>query len=267
MKTARAVLVALAAAALGAPAGADERKFTYSSEAKTLPRGGVEFEQWATLRTGKEDGDFVRIDIREELEVGITDRLTTALYLNLEYLNSDGVTGIEDETEFEFESVSSEWKYRLTDAASPVGLLLYGEAGAGEHEQELEVKFVGSADAGAWSFAYNLILELEREEEEDPSGETEWERESEIAHSFGVSVRVAPGFNLGFEGVARLLMEGTFSETESHAYFVGPNVHVATREWWATLTFLKQVDIMENSGLELDDLEKYEVRLIFGIHF
>jgi hypothetical protein len=62
-------------------------------------------------------------------------------------------------------------------------------------------------------------------------------------------------------------MEGTFKETEAHAYFFGPNVHVGTKDWWATLTFLKQVDIKENSGLELDDLEKYEVRLIFGIHF
>ena len=267
MRTARAVLAALAVAAIAAPAGADERKFTYSYQAKTLPKGGLEFEQWATLRTGKEDGDFMRIDFREEIEYGITDRLTTAFYLNLEYLNVDGVTGLEDETEFELEGVSSEWKYRLTDATSPVGLLLYGEVGLGEHEQELETKFVASADAGKWTFAYNLILEMEREEEEEPSGETEWEKESEIAHSFGVSYGIGAGVNIGLEGLARQLMEGTFSETESHAYFVGPNVHVATKGWWATLTFLKQVDIKENSGLELEDLEKYEVRLIFGIHF
>ena len=267
MRTAHVVLIGLAIVALTAPAGADERKFTYTYQAKTLPKGGLEFEQWATVRTEKEDGGFLRIDFREEIEYGITDRLTTAFYLNLEYLRTDGVTGVEDEKEFELEGVSSEWKYRLTDAASPVDLLLYGELGIGEHEQELEAKFVVSKDVGPWSFAYNFILELEREEEEEPSGETEWERESEIAHSFGVSYGVGSGVSLGLEGVARKLMEGTFKETESHAYFIGPNVHVATKEWWATLTFLKQVDIMENSGLDLDHLEKFEVRLIFGIHF
>jgi hypothetical protein len=174
---------------------------------------------------------------------------------------------MEDEKEFEFESVSSEWKYRLNDATAPVNLLLYGEVGAGEHEQEIEAKLVASKDLGAWTLAYNFILELEREEEEEANGGTEWEKESEIAHTFGVAYSFSPGFSVGLEGVARLLMEGTFKETESHAYFVGPNVHVGTQEWWATLTFLKQVDIKENSGLELDDLEKYEVRLIFGIHF
>jgi hypothetical protein len=266
MKRLGLLLVAAAAAAV-LPARADERKFTYSYEAKTLPKGGLEFEQWVTLRTDKGEGDYVRVDFREELEYGISDRLTTALYLNLEYVSSDGVPGIEDESEFEFEGFSSEWKYRLTDPTAPVDLLAYGEAGFGEHEQEIEFKAVVSKDLGDWSFAYNLIFELEREEEEEPSGETEWEKESEIAHAFGVSCRVAPGLNLGVEGVARLLMEGTFKETEGHAYFVGPNVHYASKGWWATLTFLKQVDIKENSDLILDDLEKYEVRLIFGIHF
>jgi len=267
MRPLRAVLIVLAVAAATAPAGADERKFTYVYEAKTLPRSVLEFEQWMTMRTDKGDGDFVRIDFREEFEYGITDRLTTALYLNLEYVNADGVPGLEDETEFEIESVSSEWKYRLTDASSPIGVLLYGEVGIGEHEQELETKLVVSKDLGDWTVAYNLILELEREEEEEPSGETEWERESEIAHAFGVSYRAAPGLNLGLEAVARQPMEGSFSETEGHAYFVGPNVHVATKSWWATLTFLKQVDIKESSGLDLDHFEKFEVRLIFGIHF
>lgn len=267
MRVAHVALVAVTLAALTIPAGADERKFTYSYEAKTLPKGGLEFEQWATLRTGKDDGDFTRVDLREEIEYGITDRLTTALYLNLEYLHVDGVTGMEDEKEFEFEGVSSEWKYRLTDPSAAVNLLLYGEVGVGEHEQELEAKFVMSKDLGAWTFAYNFIAEVEREEEEEANGETEWEKESEIAHSFGVSYSLSPGFSVGVEGLARMLMEGTFKETESHAYFIGPNVHYGTKDWWATLTFLKQVDIMENSGLDLEHLEKFEVRLIFGVHF
>lgn len=267
MNPARVLVVTGIVALLSIPAGADERKFTYSTEPKTLPKGGLEFEQWATLRTGKEDGDFVRVDLREEIEYGITDRLTTAFYVNLEYLDSEGVTGVEDETEFEFEGVSSEWKYRLTDPTAAVGLLLYGEVGVGEHEQEVEFKLVAGKDVGDWTFAYNFITELEREEEEEPTGETEWEKESEIAHSFGVSYRVAAGVNIGVEGLARLLMEGTFKETESHAYFIGPNVHVASKAWWATLTFLKQVDIKENSGLDLERLEKYELRLIFGLNF
>ncbi|HZN58492.1 MAG TPA: hypothetical protein VFD71_10500, partial [Planctomycetota bacterium] len=49
------------AAVLAAPAArarADERVFTYSYEPKVLPKDALEFEQWATLRAGKEDGVF-----------------------------------------------------------------------------------------------------------------------------------------------------------------------------------------------------------------
>jgi len=268
MRTSRALWVGIVVAGFAClPAGADERKFTYAYEAKTLPSGILEFEQWITFRTDKGEGEFRRFDLREEFEYGLTDRLTTALYLNFEYLRSDGVPGIDDESEFEFEGVSSEWKYRLTDALSPVGLLAYGEVGVGDGEFEIEAKFVASREFGPLTVAYNLALEVEWEEEEEPSGEKEWERESQIAHSAGVSYRVGSGVNIGLEAVARQNFEGTFKETENHSYFIGPNVHVATPGWWATLTILKQVDIKENSGLVLDDQEKYEVRLIFGIHF
>lgn len=77
------VVVAVISAAGWSPASADERKFTFVEEAKTLPQGTFEFEQWVTRSWGVEQGQFWRIDFREELEYGITDRLTAAAYLNL----------------------------------------------------------------------------------------------------------------------------------------------------------------------------------------
>ena len=76
-----AVPAALMLCAFATSARADERKFTYSYEAKTLPKGTWEFEQWATLETGKKEGSWDRLNLREEIEYGITDRLTTAVYL------------------------------------------------------------------------------------------------------------------------------------------------------------------------------------------
>ena len=73
---------------------ADERAFTYSYEAvSVLPKGGVELEQWITYRAGKEDGRFTRWDLREEIEFGVTDRYTTALYLNFSDIHSEDVHG------------------------------------------------------------------------------------------------------------------------------------------------------------------------------
>src|SRR6266498_4713313 len=78
-------------------ARADERLFTYVQEAEVLPKGGLEFEQWLTHRRSKANGVFARWDFREELEYGLTDRLTVAGYLNFKNTHSDGVTGRDDE--------------------------------------------------------------------------------------------------------------------------------------------------------------------------
>src|SRR5438552_1079177 len=86
-------------------ARADERLFTYVQEAEVLPKGGLEFEQWLTHRRGKADGVFSRWDFREELEYGLTDRLSVAGYLNFKNTHSAGVTGRTDESRFEFEGV------------------------------------------------------------------------------------------------------------------------------------------------------------------
>ena len=77
-----AVLAVLFVCSAAAAARADDRKFTYSYEAKTLPQGTWEFEQWATLQYRKEKGVFNTLKLREEIEYGITDRLNAAIYLN-----------------------------------------------------------------------------------------------------------------------------------------------------------------------------------------
>src|SRR5512139_1261548 len=64
----------------------DERRFTYVYEPETLPAGAMEFENWVTLRTQRTSDvgqeNFNRWDLRQELEYGVTDRYTVALYLN-----------------------------------------------------------------------------------------------------------------------------------------------------------------------------------------
>ena len=237
-------------------AQADERKFTYSYEAKTLPKGMWEFEQWATLRAHREIGDVWFVDLREEVEYGLTDRLTVAGYLNLEIESIRNVPGEEDETELEFESVSVELKYKLTDpSADPVGVLFYLEGSAGPEEQEIEIKLVLSKHLGPVTLAYNLIFELEREEEDG-----EWERESMIAHTFGASLEVLSNWAVGAELVIRTPYEQNFKEREDTGAFIGPNVHYFTQSWWITATFLVLTR-------DPDSFEKYEARIIFGINF
>jgi hypothetical protein len=261
-----AVLLGLAAAST---ASADERRFTYSYEAKTLPQGMWEFEQWATLRTEREEGDFTAVLFREEIEYGALDRLTGSLYLNWSWVDSRDVPGLPDGYNVEFKGVSSEWKYKLGDpVADPLGFLLYGEVAVGSDELELEGKLVFSKALGLLVLAYNFIYEIEWEETERVEGTTltsHWEPFHAIQNTFGVSLELAPAFSLGLEAFHLAQFGSSLEEKEYSVFFAGPNLHVAASRGWATLTFLRQFDPF--GELELERREKYEIRLIVGIHF
>lgn len=250
------VAVAVVVLAGASVARADERKFTYSYEAKTLPTGLWEFESWATLRAHRDVGQVWFLDLREEIEYGITDRLTVAGYLNLEVESLKNVPGEDDETELEFESVSAELKYKFTDPSSDVvGLLGYVEGSVGPDEQELELKLVVSKHLGPVTLAYNFIVEFERAKEHG-----DWERETMLQHTFGASLELGSGFAAGAELVIRTPYAGTFKEKEETGVLVGPNAHYAAKSWWVTVTFLVLTG-------EPEEFEKYEARIIFGVNF
>jgi hypothetical protein len=65
---------------------ADNRIFTYTYEPETEPGRDWEYEQSVTLRAGRNaavgQGDYEHWEFRHELEHGVTDRYTAALYLN-----------------------------------------------------------------------------------------------------------------------------------------------------------------------------------------
>ncbi len=260
-------LALLACLAFLTPAGAaraDERYFTYTYEPKVLAAGAVEFEQWATLRAGKENGVFSRWDLRSEFEFGLTDNLTTALYLNFRSTHFDSADDTLDEDDFEFKGISSEWKYKLFDpTADPVGFLLYGELTTTFDELELEEKLVLGKNFDRAIFAFNAVFEQEWEFEEE-------ETESELVIEFtaGAAFQVNDRFSVGVE----LREKNVFPEMEDlehAALFAGPALHYSTEKWWATLTFLPQIVALEGStgdSVNLDEFERAEFRLIFGIH-
>lgn len=269
MKQSMAILAVLGLSTWAAlPASADERKFTYSYESKTLPQGSWEFEQWVTLQAERETGRYQKWIFREEIEYGLLDRLTTALYFNWEYLAQSGIPGKENEHEVEFSTISSEWKYKVLDgAADPIGLLLYTEVAVGPEEQELEFKVILDKQFGAFRLAYNFVVEFEREEEEEANGETEWEKESALFHTFGISYQANPNFAVGLEAFFKKSFEGNFEHQERVVFYAGPNVHVAVERFWFTLTALKQLDRGSDEEIDLQNTSEYEFRLIVGYNF
>src|SRR5260221_14100856 len=82
----RTALLLLRASFVVHQSRATERYFGYTYEPETMPKGAMEYEQWVTLRAGRNttvgQQNYNKWEIREELEYGVSDRYTVALYLN-----------------------------------------------------------------------------------------------------------------------------------------------------------------------------------------
>ncbi len=243
---------------------ASERHFVYTYESGVLNAGDIELEPWTTFRNGRTDF-YNRFDNRLEFEVGLTDRLQTAWYLNFTGLGKD-VKSKGREFEFEFKGVSSEWKYKLTDpVADAFGTALYLEGSAGPEEAELEAKLIIDKRFGDFLFAFNIVGEHEWEFEEDKT-----ERKIVLEFDTGFGYFLTPKFFAGLE--LRNINEFPAGEgLEFSALFLGPVLSYAQKNWWATLTFAPQLPALKDHGEDDDSrvlagLEKINARIIFGFH-
>lgn len=279
----RMVLVAgVAVAGLGGgrDAGANERHFTYTYETATLPAGTIELEPWTTVRMQHEDY-FVGTDHRLEFEVGITDRLQSALYLNLSALAAEekGVTT----SAFAYEGFAWETKWKLMDpVADAVGLGLYFELGVEPDAVSIEAKLLIDKRIGAFNLAFNAVVEPEFSHEKDDTELEELEIEADLAlgyfitdnFSIGLEIRNHNEMAKGHEeaGMAGMEMAGEEGdlEFEHSVLFAGPVISYAADRWWAALTVLPQIAALsgasKDSILDLEGHERVETRLILGMH-
>jgi len=251
-------VLATATVCLALPALAGDSPFGYVYTTDTHRKGERELEQWITYRRGQSHGDFGVWQGRTEIEYGITDRLQTALYLNYANVSAfrnrpDGTTGpgafVPDDVDPDaryrrtfFESVSSEWIYRLLSPyKDPIGLALYIEPSWGPDKRELEGKLILQKnfldDRLIW--AANLTAAAEKERFHG-----EWENEGELELTTGLAYQFAPRWHAGAEYRHHRGYEGRGFSSAKRVYaanFFGPSVHYGARDWWITATFLTQL--------------------------
>lgn len=264
---ATAVATPIVSGAFAPSANANERHFTFNYETAVLPAGARELELWTTPRIGRDDF-YLRFDQRVELEWGLTDRLQSAFYLNFSAAAAETAPGVLS-TGSEFQGVSSEWKYKVSDpVADRVGFGLYGEVGAGPEELELEAKLLFDKKIGNLLVVANLVGELELEfEGEMDEGEVEMEPEFALAPSFGLAYYLSPNFTAGVEVLNH--NEIAHGEWEHSALFAGPQVAYATETWWIAATFMPQLPALKKEGdgtLILDEHERYMARVLLAFH-
>ena len=253
---------------------ADERLFGYLYEADVLPKGALEFEQWATQANGQAAGVFSRWKIREELEAGLTDDLAASLYLNFVSSYRSVIDPASQATvntsESAFDGLSTEWKWRvLNPNQGPMGLLLYFEPRYSGQELELETKVVLQSNLGEeWVACANVTAEQEYGFAAD--GQT---NVGKLEGGAGIAYKCTPKFTVGLEGQNRRVWPGAWKLEQSSAWSAGPTLHYAAEKWWATLTILPQIqgwpETIPGDGRFLgdDDASRVESRLIAGIGF
>jgi hypothetical protein len=252
-------------------AHATERYFTYTYEPESMPQGVLEYEQWITLRAGRNatvgQEQFNLWEFRHELEYGVTDNYTLSLYLN-ESLTRYRVPEIGSQvSHFQFDGVSLENRLMvLNPLEHVVGLALYLEPRIAAHEAELEQKLILGQRMGDWKWALNL------------THATEWANdfhtyEGEVEVSFGLTRHLNQNWSLGLE----LRDNNELPEYriwENTAFYLGPVISYRREKWWASLSVLPQlggVNFAENIDndhrFELQGHERLNLRLIAGFAF
>jgi len=240
-------------------------------DAQSMPKGGMEFEQWLTLRTQRTKAvgqeNFNRWEIREAFEYGVSDRYTVELYLNTSSESfRDPATGM-DQSKFRFDGISIENRYLVVNPADhAVGLTLYLEPRFSGDQAEVEEKIILGQRHGKWKWAFNL------------THATEWtenlhKTEGEVEASFGLAREMTRHWSLGLELRDHNDLPD-YRKWENTALFLGPALSYRQEKWWAVLSVLPQIyganfgaNPDGNTHLELADHERVNVRLIFGIDF
>lgn len=246
--------VLVSAIALSAPVMADPRPFTFSNDTYPMGKGDWEYEQWATYSVSKEDeSDFQRLDLRHEFEFGLADNFDLAFYLpSWRYEDSEDFSGTQ------FGSVDVEAIVYLSNPVTdPVGLGLYNEVKIGDESLGFETKVLVQKDVGDWVFLYNLVLETGID---GVFGNGANEVEGELKHTVGVSYAIAPGLQLGAEGIVESVY-ADWSEYEGTTVYAGPAFSYQRNErFWFTVTPTFQ--LTDNEG----DAD-FQIRLIAGLMF
>lgn len=287
---------ALALATIGASAHADENLFGYVRGSETLPQGAFELYQFVTHRSDKGEGTYRATDYLTELEYGVTNRLTVSGAIKLMSLKTSGllIDGyLPGDKSFDLKTAgfALEAKYNfLSPAKDDIGLsgtfeftrnTVDPHSGqkkkANKFEMGLQLQKYFAEGQVVW--ATNAALEATYAKRaaisnlpEDFEWSTDPEVEIETKLSTGLTYRVAPGWFIGAETQYEAEYETDVGK-ERWSVFAGPSLHYAAKDWWATLTWFKQVRgggekyEGQTENLHLIEKTKQEIRLKVGFNF
>jgi hypothetical protein len=279
------------------PASADENLFGYVKGAEPLPKGAREIYFNGTQRSDKGQGHYSALDLGVEYEYGVTDKLAVAaellgMRLDTSGLIIDGYLPKEEKFGLKWTGLEASLKYNFMSAAKDdfgISLLtgltyltLDPHSGQDKKTWSLEEKlllqkyFLDGQLIWAGNVNFEATRALRAPIDDLPEGfdwPTDPEMEIELGAGTGLSYRFAPNW---FVGAEALYVQENETEVglERWSLQAGPNIHYGSAKWWATLTWLPQIQgggetypDQRDDSYHLVEKTRYETRLKFGINF
>lgn len=247
----------------GGQAVAGEGVFGFVYTLDLQPQGSWEFEQRVDHTRGQAVGSYNLTLLRSEIEYGLTNDLQIAGYLNAtrvqanrNYVSPDTCATVPCTAGFGVPSANNtsdpyqrtrldggsvELLYRLTNpVTSPVGVGFYFEPTFGRLEDELEYRLILQSNFldDRLILAVNGLVEQEKEKYAGDG----IIRNTMLDLLYGASYRFAPKWSAGIEGRWHHDSDGYFYNVHTQtANFIGPVAHYADKNFWATLTYRRQI--------------------------
>jgi len=254
--------VLLMSLAVAGAAWANPRALPFTYPYETLPKDGLEVEQYVDLspvRSYDTSGRLTwtpRAILTSEIEYGLTDKLELALYF--QFSNDPGASSGEDA--LRFDGIKQRLRYRLAEQGDwPVDVSLYLEVAELRNEIEVEAKVNLARRFGPVRLMANLWVEREFYY----TGDQEW-----VLHpTAGATVQIFPWLNLGLEYWMHWELggpgEGTFNAQPHH--FLGPAFMVQfKRLWWSVAPYIR-LDGLSRVPQRGDLFGRVWVRSVIGI--
>lgn len=255
--------------------GACDNPFGFSYLTETLPKGRVEFIQWATARLGRDLGSgyeagYRAIDFKSEIEMGISDREQLAFYANYRHFDTSGRDGLRfDGLQVAYMRMlahpdKEEWGQAIY--VEPGYSQASSKTGALRDQYSLELKYLLQHNLGEEGqdgiYAANLVAKVEREPRTDADTLS-------LKLTQGVAWQLHERWQGGFEAVAGADWAEAV-DFRHFTFFAGPCARYQSEgSFFVTLAALAQVaGSPESRGdINVRDKSPWEVRLKAGFAF
>lgn len=276
---------------------ADENLLGYVRGVETMPANSWEVYQIVTSRDGKGKGSYHAWNTQAEVEYGVTDRFTVMAEADMQAINTNGLvidaympkderygltpSGVEFALKYNF----------LRPAIDPLGLSTYlsfnhawldPHSGQDKDIRSVEMEFLFQKYFLDAQLIWVLNVGMEstwakRGKIDDLPAGFEWptqpEMEIEVKYGTGLSYRFISNWFIGGEWLYEAEYETTI-DRERFSIFAGPSLHYARQNWWATLTWMPQLQgggqsypDQPDRSLQLVEKTEQETRLKVGFVF